>query len=76
MSLRIKQYRLVSRDYLIQLFRETSEECECKYCRKVLSIKSELKKLKKNDSKTFKKAQWFKIEEGWSSLNVIPVIGE
>ena len=63
MSLRIKQYRLVSRDYLIQLFRETSEECECKYCRKVLSIKSELKKLKKNDSKLLKRHSGLKLKK-------------
>ena len=42
MFLRIKQYGVVSRDCRIQLFRETSEECVCKYCRKVLSITSEL----------------------------------
>ena len=45
MSLRIKFYKLVGREYLRELVSETNDNCECefcKYCKYIKFIKEEL----------------------------------
>ena len=47
MSLRVENYKLVTRQYLYRLLDQLNEDCDyfnCKYCIRLKTIKSELQK--------------------------------
>ena len=73
MSLRIKRYQLVGRDWLEKKLKHL-DQCfmsGCKYCGQLGCIKTELER---NGFYTLNRAiGWWRIEEGRWSMTVIPV---
>ena len=68
MSLRIKQYKLVTRDWLTKQLKDLNNWCECKYCSKLKFMKIELEK---NSFNTLNKTiNWWRISEGWDTITV------
>ena len=73
MSLRVEHYKLVTRQYLYRLLDQLNEDCDCfncKYCIRLKTIKSELRK---NGSGSFNKSiDWWRISETSTTLTVLP----
>lgn len=74
MFLRIRQYKLASRNYLFRLLDQLHENCDCIYCGKIKLIRSELRK---NGFGTFNKTvEWWRITEAATEISVLPEIDE
>ena len=77
MSLRVKNYQLVTRQYLYRLFDQLNEDCDYfnyKYCIRLKTIKAELQK---NDFGNINKSiEWWRIRETSTTLTVLPEIDE
>ena len=75
MSLRVENYKLVTRQYLYRLLDQLNEDCDCfnwKYCIRLKTIKAELQK---NGCGTFDKSmEWWRISETSTTLIVLPKI--
>ena len=78
MSLQVENYKLVTRQYLYRLLDQLNEDCDCfncKYCIRLKTIKSKLKK--KNGFRSFNKSiEWWRISETSTTLTVLPEIDE
>ena len=77
MSLRVENYKLVTRQYLYRLLHQLNEDCDyfnCKYCIRLKTIKSELQK---NSFGTFNKSiEWWTISETSTTLTILPETDE
>ena len=77
MSLRVENYKLVTRQYLYRLIDQLNEDCDCfncKYCIRLKTIKAELQK---NGFQTFNKSiEWWRISETSTTLTVLSKIDE
>ena len=71
MSLRVKQYKLVGRDFLNRMLSNLKER-DCKYCCKIQIIKLELER---SGFDTFNKdVECWRIVEGASEIIVTPEV--
>ena len=66
-SLCVKQYKLVTRDFLEREIWNT-KWCDCKYCAKTRAIKRELRK--RGFKTTNIDCEWWRISEGWGKITV------
>ena len=77
MSLRVENYKLVTRQYLYCLLDQLNEDCDyfnCKYCIRLKTIKSELQK---NSFGSFNKSiERWRISETSTTLTVPSEIDE
>ena len=77
MSLRVENYKLVTREYFYRLLGQLNEDCDCfncKYCIRSKTIKAELQK---SGFRTFNKSiDWWRISETSTTLTVLPEIDE
>ena len=77
MSLRVENYKLVTRQYLYRLLDQLNEDCDyfnCKYCIRLKTIKSELQE---NSFGSFNKSiERWRISETSTTLTVPPEIDE
>ena len=77
MSLRVENYKLVTRQYLYRLLDQLNEDCDCfnwKHCSRLKTIKAALQK---NGCGTFNKSiEWWRISETSTTLTVVPEIDE
>ena len=77
MSLRVENYKLVTRQYLYRLLDQLNEDCDyfnCKYCIRLKTIKSELQK---NSFGSFNKSiERWRISETSTTLTVPSEIDE
>ena len=75
MSLRIKTYKLVGRDYLRRLLNQANEDCYCECCTFCKYIKLIRLELFKNGYQTFNKSvEWWKITETSTKIIATPEI--
>ena len=69
-SLQIRQYKLVTRDWLDRLFSSSYEWCDCSYCGIRKIIKSKLDEI---GYETYnRKVDWWKITQTWGKIIVTP----
>ena len=77
MSLRVENYKLVTRQYLYRLLDQLNKDCDyfnCKYCIRLKTIKSELQKISFG---TFNKSiEWWTISETSTTLTIVPETDE
>ena len=77
MSIRLKTYKLVRREYLRRLLNEGNDDCQCECCTHCKYIKEIRSELFRNGYQTFNKSvNWWKIHENWGKLTVEPEVGE
>ena len=77
MSLRVENYKLVTRQYLNRLLDQLNEDCDCfncKYCIRLKTIKAELQK--SGFGNINKSIEWWRISETLTTLTVLPEIDE
>ena len=78
MSLRIKNYKLVTRRWLdknLELLEKiTIPPCECKYFKLWETLKVELEKSSFNT--TNKAIDWWRITESWGTISATPELDE
>ena len=67
-SLRVKQYKLVTRDFLEQEIWNT-KWYDCKYCAKTGGIKQKFRKRGFNTTNIG--YEWWRISEGWGKITFI-----
>ena len=77
MSVRIKSFKFVGRDYLRKLVSESNDNCECnfcKYCNNIKCIKEEL--LLNGFERHNKTVKWWRIEHTYGNITVTPEIDD
>lgn len=78
MSVEIRSYKLVSRDYLRKLVSEpTNDNCECNFCKYCGYIKSIKEKLQLNGFETHNKTvNCWRIEHIYGNIIVTPELDD
>ena len=78
MSVRIRSYKLVSRDYLRKLVSEpTNDNCECNFCKYCGYIKFIKEELQLNGFETHNKTvNWWRIEHTYGNITVTPELDD
>ena len=77
MSVRIKSYKLVTREYLRKLVSETNDNCECDFCKYCKYIKFIKKELQLNGFETRNKTvKCWRIEHTYGNITVRPEIDD
>ena len=77
MSLRIKSYKLVGRDYISRMMNEANDDCDCQFCRNCEHVKHIKFELLKKGYQTFNKhVKWRKINHHWGNVSVEPIHDE
>ena len=78
MSVRIKSFKLVARDYLRELVSEpTNDNCECNFCKYCNYIKFIKEELLLNGFETHNEtAKWWRIEHTYGNITVRPEIDD
>ena len=77
MSLRIKSYKLVGRDYISRMMNEANDDCDCQFCTNCQHVKHIKFELFKKGYQTFNKhVKWWKINHHWGNVSVEPIHDE
>ena len=78
MSVEIRSYKLVSRDYLRKLVSEpTNDNCECNFCKYCGYIKFIKEELHLNSFETHNKSvNWWRIEHTCGNITVTPELDD
>ena len=77
MSLRIKSYKLVGRDYISRMMNEANDDCDCQFCKNCEHVKHIKFELLKKGYQTFNKhVKWRKINHHWGNVSVEPIHDE
>ena len=77
MSLRVENYKLVTRQCFNRLLDQLNKDCDCfncKYCIRLKTIKAELQK--NGFGNINKSIEWWRISETLTTLTVLPEIDE
>ena len=75
MSLRVENYKLVTRQYLYRLLDQLNEDCDCFNCKYCIRLKTITSELQKNGFGTFNKSiEWWRISETSTTLTVLAAI--
>ena len=77
MSLRIKSYKLVGREYLRKLVSDLNDNCECNFCTSCKYIKEIKEELLLNDFETHNKTvKCWRIDHTYGNIAVRPEIND
>ena len=77
MSLQIKCYKLVGRDYISRMMNEANDDCDCQLCKNCEHVKHIKFELFKKGYQTFNKhVKWWKINHHWGNVSVEPIHDE
>ena len=77
MSLRIKSYKLVGREYLRKLVSDSNDNCECNFCTSCKYIKEIKEELLLNGFETHNKtAKCWRIDHTYGNITVRPEIDD
>ena len=78
MSVEIRSYKLVSRDYLRKLVSEpTNDTCKCNFCKYCGYIKFIKEELHSNSFETHNKTvNWWRIEHTYGNITVTPELDD